>query len=44
MDDFVNQVQAELDEAGYDHALAMATEAEVLAGASCGQMLCVEEE
>ena len=35
----------ELEAAGYDHALAVATEAEIAAGAACGQLsLIVEAE
>ena len=31
-------IAEELEEAGYDHAVAIATEAEVEAGAACGQL------
>lgn len=38
-------IKRELEEAGYDYAVAVATNAEVEAGAACGQLsLIVEEE
>jgi adenine C2-methylase RlmN of 23S rRNA A2503 and tRNA A37 len=38
-------VQEQLQEAGYDCAVAVATEAEIAAGAACGQLsLIVEQE
>ena len=40
MEDIIKQ----LDEAGYDNALAMATEAEVAAGAACGQLSLITEQ
>ena len=40
MEDIIKQ----LDEAGYDSALAMATEAEVAAGAACGQLSLITEK
>lgn len=39
MEDIIKQ----LEEAGYDHALAIATEAEIQAGAACGQLSMIEE-
>lgn len=35
-----NQLEAE----GYDYAVAIATEAEVAAGAACGQLAIIDEE
>lgn len=32
-----------LDDAGYDHAVAIATKAEVEAGAACGQLAIITE-
>ena len=38
------RIQAQLEEAGYDHALAFATQYEIDAGAACGQLSIVAEE
>lgn len=39
------QIMNELKEAGYDSALAFATQAEVEAQAACGQLaICTEDE
>lgn len=32
------KIQDQLSEAGYDHAIAIATDAEIKAGAACGQL------
>ncbi|MHA1483347.1 MAG: hypothetical protein ACTSQA_07925 [Candidatus Heimdallarchaeaceae archaeon] len=37
------QIEKELNEAGYDFATAIATQAEVEAGAACGQLSLVTE-
>lgn len=37
------RIQAELEAAGYEHAVAFATEAEVEAGAACGQLAVIAE-
>lgn len=37
-------IQAELNEAGYDNAVAVATEAEIEAGAACGQLSIIAEQ
>lgn len=39
-------IKVELEEAGYEYAVAVATEAEIAAGAACGQLaiVCAEEE
>ena len=34
----------ELEDAGYDSAVAIATQAEVEAGAACGQLAIIDEE
>lgn len=34
----------QLEEAGYDHAIAVATQAEIEAGAACGQLSIITEE
>ncbi len=34
----------QLENAGYDHAIAMATEAEIANGAACGQLSIICEE
>ncbi len=39
----VTQIVASIQEAGFDGAVAIATEAEVQAGAACGQMCLVTE-
>lgn len=41
----MNDVKQQLEDAGYDYAVAIATDAEVQAGAACGQLsLVVEDE
>jgi len=37
-------IKAQLEEAGYDYAIAIATQAEIEAGAACGQLSIIEEE
>jgi hypothetical protein len=39
----VNQLIAEINAEGFDGAIAIATDAEVQAGAACGQMCLVTE-
>ena len=39
----VNQIVADINEAGFEGAIAIATEAEVQAGAACGMMCLVTE-
>lgn len=34
----------QLKDAGYDYAVAVATNAEIEAGAACGQLAIIEEE
>ena len=38
VDGVTSGIQAQLNEAGYDNAVAIATEAEITAGAACGQL------
>lgn len=40
----MKKILSELEEAGYDHAIAVATEAEIDAQAACGQLAIVFEE
>lgn len=37
-------IKKHLEEAGYDYAIAIATKAEINAGAACGQLSIIEEE
>lgn len=37
-------IKKQLKEAGYDHAVAVATKAEVEAGAACGQLSIITED
>ncbi len=39
-----DQIKQELDDAGYDFAVAIATKAEIEAGAACGQLSIIEAE
>jgi hypothetical protein len=39
----LESISAQLTEAGYDHAVAIATDAEVNAGAACGQLSLLTE-
>lgn len=38
------EIQKQLQDAGFDFALAFATEAEVAAGAACGQLSLITEK
>lgn len=40
----MEQIQQQLEEAGFDYAIAIATEAEVEAGAACGQLSIITSE
>jgi adenine C2-methylase RlmN of 23S rRNA A2503 and tRNA A37 len=40
----VDQLVKEINEGGFDGAVAIATDAEVEAGAACGQLCLVNEE
>ena len=39
-----NEIMEELKEAGFDSAIAIATQAEIEAGAACGQLAIITEE
>lgn len=39
----MEQIQKALEEQGYNHAVAVATKAEVEAGAACGQLAVIAE-
>lgn len=39
----MEQILEQLEKAGYDHAVAIATEAEINAKAACGQLAIVTE-
>jgi hypothetical protein len=39
----MDKIQNQLDAAGYQNAIAVATEAEIAAGAACGQLAMVVE-
>lgn len=39
----MNKIQKQLEDAGYDNAVAVATKAEVEAGAACGQLAIINE-
>jgi len=38
------EIKKQLEEAGFDYAVAVATEAEVDAGAACGQLAIITED
>ena len=41
----MNKIKEQLEQAGYDYAVAIATQAEINAGAACGQLsLLVENQ
>ncbi len=40
----MKNIKEELENAGYEYAVAIATEAEINAGAACGQLAIIEEE
>jgi len=37
------EIKKELEEEGYDHAIAIATKAEIEAGAACGQLAIIKD-
>jgi hypothetical protein len=37
-------IRTQLEAAGYDYAIAIATQAEIEAGAACGQLSIIEQE
>lgn len=38
-----DRIKSELEAAGYDYAVAIATQAEINAGAACGQLAIIAE-
>lgn len=38
MNDITENIKKQLEEAGYDYAIAVATDEEIKAGAACGQL------
>jgi hypothetical protein len=42
--DNMEHIQQQLEEAGFDYAIAIATQAEVEAGAACGQLSIITSE
>lgn len=38
------EIKSKLEDAGFDYAVAIATNAEVEAGAACGQLAVIEED
>lgn len=40
----MEQIRKELNAAGYDYAVAVATQAEISAGAACGQLAIICEK
>jgi hypothetical protein len=44
MNDFTNEVRDSLESMGYDFAVAVATQAEIEAGAACGQLSLILEK
>lgn len=39
----MNRIKKELKDKGYDYAVAVATQAEIKAGAACGQLAIIHE-
>ena len=44
MKNITENIKNQLEEAGYDYAVAVATESEIDAGAACGQLSIITEE
>jgi hypothetical protein len=40
----MNNIKNQLEESGYDYAVAIATQAEIAAGAACGQLSIITEQ
>lgn len=40
----MEEIKEQLEQAGYDYAIAIATQAEIEAGAACGQLAIICEE
>lgn len=43
MNEVMENIKEQLEEKGYDYAVAIATEAEINAGAACGQLSLLTE-
>lgn len=39
----MNDIKNQLEQSGYDYAVAIATQAEIEAGAACGQLAIINE-
>lgn len=39
-----NKIKEQLEEAGFDYAVAIATQAEIEAGAACGQLSIITQD
>ena len=44
MKNITENIKNQLEESGYDYAVAVATESEIDAGAACGQLSIITEE
>lgn len=44
MKNITEKIKSQLEEAGYEYAVAVATEAEINAGAACGQLAIITEK
>lgn len=44
MENLTEEIKKQLEESGYDYAVAVATEAEINSGAACGQLSIITEE
>jgi len=44
MKNLTERIKSQLEDAGYDYAVAVATEEEINAGAACGQLSIITEE
>lgn len=44
MIDITEKIKNQLENAGYDYAVAVATETEIEAGAACGQLSIITEQ
>ena len=42
--EFTDKIKKQLDDSGYDYAVAIATQAELDAGAACGQLSIIIDE
>lgn len=40
----MDKIKEQLEEAGYDYAIAVATQAEIEAGAACGQLSIITKD